>query len=343
VIWLPILVCAVLACERDPAPDMEAARPDTVEHVARPPVRDSILEAALREAAAGIEGEVGVAVLHLQRDVHASLNNDRRFALASVYKLPVAYAALQHGHVDPADSVSIASADRAPGDTPFAPGMTVPVARLVERSLAHSDNTASDVLLRLAGGPAEVSRRIHAVGAPDVRVDRSMRRIFAEWRGVSDLEGHEDWGLAELDTRAAAVPPRARQEAQAAFVADGRDSGTAEGMVTLLAALHRGEELRPAARQVLIEALHGAMTGPNRIRAGVPAGGTVAHKTGTLGPLTHDVGIITLPAGRGDVALAVLIQSDAPLSAREGVIAAMARAVWARFAEDADTPPDAAS
>lgn len=311
VLWLPVLVCAALACERDPAPDMETVRPDTVSDAVPSPVRDTILEAALRDAAAAIDGEVGVAVLHLQRDVHASLDGDRRFVLASVSKLPVAYAALQHGHVDPAASVSIAATDRAPGDTPFADGTTVPVARLVERSLAHSDNTASDVLLRLAGGPAEVSRRMHAVGVHDVRVDRSMRRIFADWRGMP----RED------------------------FVADERDSGTAEGMVALLTALHRGEELGPAARQVLIDALRAAVTGPNRIRAGAPVGATVAHKTGTLGPLTHDVGIITLPAGRGDVAIAVLIQSDAPLSAREGVIAAMARAVWARFVEDLIVEP----
>jgi beta-lactamase class A len=304
-----------MACEGDPAPDMEAARPDTAADVIPGPVRDTVLEAALREAAGRIDGEVGVAVLHLQRDVHASVNGDRRFALASVCKLPVAYGALQQGPVDPADSVSIAAADRAPGDTPFADGMRVPVARLVERSLAHSDNTASDVLLRFAGGPAEVNRRMHALGARELRVDRSMRRIFADWRGTP----------------------------QEAFVANERDSGTAEGVVTLLAALHRGQELRPDARQVLIDALQAAATGPNRIRAGVPAGATVAHKTGTLGPLTHDVGIVTLPDGRGDVALAVLIQSDSPLSAREAVIAAMARAVWARFAQDAETRPDAAS
>lgn len=53
---------------------------------------------------------------------------------------------------------------------------------------------------------------------------------------------------------------------------------------------------------------------------------------GTLGPLTHDVGIVALPAGRGDVAVAVLVGSDAALAARERLIAGVARAVWDRFA-----------
>jgi beta-lactamase class A len=294
-------LCALLGCDRGPAPAADPPDPGPSTAATPTAVRDTVLEAALREAAAEIQGHVGVAVLHLQSGVHASVNGDRRFLLASVYKLPIAYAAMQ-GDADPAGSIPVTPVDRAPGETPFAPGTSVPLASLVERSLAHSDNTASDVLLRSAGGPGEVNRRIQALGATDVRVDRSMARVFAEWRGVPEP-------------------------------GDARDTGSAEGVVTLLAALHRGDELRPEARQVLLDALRAAATGPNRIRAGLPAGTTVAHKTGTLGPLTHDVGIIALPTGQGELALAVLIESDAPLAAREGVIAALARAVWDRFTD----------
>jgi beta-lactamase class A len=331
---------AFAACDTAPAPDAETPRAVAEAPAARAPVRDTVLEAAFREAAAEIEGVVGVAVLHLERNVRASLDGDRRFSLASVYKLPIAYAAVQAGGVGPADSVAVAPADLAPGESPFASGTSAPFARLVERSLGYSDNTASDVLLRLAGGPEEVTRRVRAAGVGDVRVDRSMRRIFAEWRGIMELEGHETWSRAEFDARSAAVPPRVREEAQAAFVEDVRDTGTPEGLAALLAAVHRGEGLAPEGRRLLLEALEGTRTGDRRIRAGVPPGTTVAHKTGTLGPLTHDAGIVTLPGGRGHVALAVLVQSDAPIAAREDVIAAMARAVWDRFAEPADAQPE---
>jgi beta-lactamase class A len=264
---------AVLGCDRGPGPAADPPDSGLSTDATPTPVRDTVLEAALRQAAAEIQGHIGVAVLHLQSGVHASVNGDRRFLLASIYKLPIAYAAVQ-GDFDPADSVLVTPADRAPGETPFAPGMAVPLAGLVERSLAHSDNTASDVLLRSAGGPDEVKRRIQALGVHDVRVDRSMARVFAGWRGVPDPE-------------------------------DVRDTGSGAGVVTLLAALHRGDELRPEARRLLIEALQAAATGPDRIRAGVPAGTAVAHKTGTLGPLAE----------------------------RERVIAALARAVWDRFTD----------
>jgi beta-lactamase class A len=304
---LVLLLFAAPGCD-PPPPDAERPGADPVPEPTAPagPVRDTILEASLREAAGGIEGHVGVAVLHFQQNVVASLDGDRAFPLASVYKLPIAYAALQVGGVDPGGSVAMESTDLAPGDNPFEPGAVVTVAALVERSLAHSDNTASDILLRLAGGPEQVTRRTQAIGAHQVRVDRTMREIFANWRGPTGPAG---------------------------FMEDGRDTGTAEGMVSLLAALHRGHGLSTEARRLLLDAMRAADTGPNRIRAGVPAGTTVAHKTGTLGPLTHDVGIITLPAGRGDVALAVLMAAEAPLAARERAIAATARAVWVHFVE----------
>jgi beta-lactamase class A len=297
-------------------------------------VRDTVLEAALRHAASAVEGAAGMAALHLQRGVVASVNGEQRFALASVYKLAVAYAALMDGRVRPADTVVVRATDVAPGATPLEAGDAATVADLVRYSLGNSDNTASDVLLRLAGGPDGAMRRLHALGAADVRVDRTMRRIFADWRGIRDVERIEAWGPGELQVRGAAVRPEARAEAQAAFLEDGRDTGSADALVALLAALYRGDGLRREARDLLLAALQDASTGPDRIRAGVPAGTTVAHKTGTLGPLTHDVGIIDLPAGRGQAALAVLIRSDAPVAARERAIAAASRAVWQRFAAD---------
>ncbi len=298
-----------------PAPSPPAA-PDTA--AAASPVRDTVLEATLRELAAGVDGRVGVAVLHVQGDVYAAVNGDTTFALASVAKLPVAYAALQDGRLSPSDSLQVTADDLAPGPTSFVPGAAATVADLVERSLAHSDNTASDVLLRAAGGPAEVTRRVRDLGAGDLRVDRSMRRIFAD-RGA---------------------------QGEAVFLEDPRDTGSAEAVAALLAAVLRGESLEPEAQRLMLDALASTVTGPDRTRAGVPAGTAVAHKTGTLGLLTHDVGIITLPGG-AEVVLAVLLQSEAPIAQRERVIAGAARAVWEHFshtpASSTTVPPSSAT
>ena len=64
-----------------------------------------------------------------------------------------------------------------------------------------------------------------------------------------------------------------------------------------------------------------------QIEGSVPAETVVAHKTGTIGGTTNDVGIITLPAGAGHVAISVFVKSSSkPIPARERVIAEIARA-----------------
>jgi len=81
-------------------------------------------------------------------------------------------------------------------------------------------------------------------------------------------------------------------------------------------------------------------TGLKRIKGLLPAGTVVAHKTGSSGTndagvaaATNDVGIIAFPDGRA-VALVVFVSdSGASEEERDGVIAAIARAVW-----DAYTP-----
>ena len=65
------------------------------------------------------------------------------------------------------------------------------------------------------------------------------------------------------------------------------------------------------------------------MRANLPPGTQVAEKTGTGDKNTNDVGLITLPEGKGHLAMAVLI-SDAKISteAQEKLIADLARAAY---------------
>lgn len=58
----------------------------------------------------------------------------------------------------------------------------------------------------------------------------------------------------------------------------------------------------------------------------------MAHKTGTIGKTTNDVGIVTLPRGPGHVAIAAFVKlSEKPVSDREQAIAEVARAVHDYF------------
>jgi len=58
----------------------------------------------------------------------------------------------------------------------------------------------------------------------------------------------------------------------------------------------------------------------------------VAHKTGTIGGTTNDVGIITLPDGAGHVIVTAFVKdSTRPVPEREKAIAEVARAAHDYF------------
>ena len=73
-------------------------------------------------------------------------------------------------------------------------------------------------------------------------------------------------------------------------------------------------------------------TGQGRLKGMLPAGTTVAHKTGTIGGTTNDVGIVYLPENRGHVVTVVFVaDSEVDIPTRERTIAQIARSVYDYF------------
>ncbi|RZI58577.1 MAG: hypothetical protein EOP94_03125 [Zymomonas sp.] len=73
-------------------------------------------------------------------------------------------------------------------------------------------------------------------------------------------------------------------------------------------------------------------SGAGRMNRMLPAGTVVAHKTGTLGGTVNDVGMTTLPNGRGRLVIAIYFNvSDASEALRERAIAGITRSVFDYF------------
>jgi beta-lactamase class A len=99
-------------------------------------------------------------------------------------------------------------------------------------------------------------------------------------------------------------------------------------MLTLLERVYRKDLLKPESAELLLDIMRRCRTGEARLKGMLPLGTEVAHKTGTIGRTTNDVGIVKLPDNTGSVAIAVFVKSsDKEVSARERVIAEIARAV----------------
>ena len=73
-------------------------------------------------------------------------------------------------------------------------------------------------------------------------------------------------------------------------------------------------------------------TGKTRLKGMLPQGTVVAHKTGTLGGVADDVGVITLPGDAGHVAISVFTKASIkPEEASEKAVAEVARTVYDYF------------
>jgi beta-lactamase class A len=291
-----------------------------------------------KEIATAAGGIIGVAAVHLESECEPGIiRGKNRFPMASVYKLPIAVAvldAVDRGRLRLDSLVVITASDLRTGASPIAErhpkgGVELAIEDLLAGMLIDSDNTASDVLLRLVGGPEAVTAMMRALGCNAIRVDRSEGEIMLDAMGVVDPPPRDTWTLARLRALAGAVPKPRRERAAAAFRHDPRDTATPEDMLALLAKIGRAEVLRDSSRARLFDLMRRSTIGPDRLRGDLPAGTPVAHKTGTHGSVVNDVGIMTLPDNRGHVAIAVFTMNvPGGTPAAERVIARIARAAY---------------
>jgi beta-lactamase class A len=259
------------------------------------------------EIASSSGGRVGTFAQVIESHDEAGLNETERFPMQSVYKLPIAMAVLDQ--VDRKaltlnQKVSLSARDMVPGihspirDRHPAGGIDISVRDLIRAAIVDSDGTASDVLLRLAGGGPRVTAYLRGLGIRGMDVVTTEREMSKD--------------------------PMAQY----------KNYSTPRAAVDLLKALHAGRGLSPAARELLLQDLADSTPGPQRIKGLLPRGTIVAHKTGTDGTrngktaATNDIGIVTLPNGR-HLAVAVFVKdSTAAEDQREGAIAKIAKAAW---------------
>lgn len=301
---LAFTVAATPACvrtARDASAGAGAANPTPVAGVAAAQGRESSV-AGLNERLAAISaragGDVGVAVIHVESGTEAAFQGERQLRLYSVFKLPLAVAVLREVEANRLrleQKVRTTPAEIVPGWRGNTELWRKPVERtvseLLELSIARSDNTSSDKLLSLVGGPEAVTRLTRSLGLADITIQSTVREYVAQ--------GGKN------------------------------NTGAARDLARLLALLQKGDLLRPPQTSLLVGIMERATTGERRLRGSLPAGTRVADKTGTGETATNDVGLITLPDGRGHLAMAVLISnSKLPAEDQEKLIAELARAAY---------------
>jgi beta-lactamase class A len=267
------------------------------------------LQERLPELATAAHGRVGVAIMLVQTsEPIASFHGRERFPMQSVYKLPIAMAALaqvdrgtlsldQPVRVDKKDFVS--PGQYSPVRDKHPDGVTLPLRELLRLTVSESDGTTSDVVMRLVGGAPKVDAYLRGLGIHSIKV---------------------------IDTEQAMGRDSTLQY---------RNYATPEGAVALLRALQMGKALSEASHILLKTFMIEGTRGNKRIAGQLPPGTIVAHKPGTGGTnragitsAHNDIGLVTLPNG-SHLAIAVFV-SDAKAgdAERDAVIASIAKAAW---------------
>jgi beta-lactamase class A len=279
----------------------------------------SALQKRVASIAADAKGTVSISCLLPGTTLNCDLHPHNHSPMQSVFKFPLALAVLHLADTGkllpsqrPGESMSntldrtvrFLPEDRIPHT--YSPlqdrypeaNIDVSLRELIALAVGQSDNAASQVLLRIAGGPAVVQDYIRSLGIMGFRLEDGEQGLDRD-----PTAQYRNW-----------IEPAAA--------------------VKLLERLTTNPPLSSEANDFLLQTLTASTTGPNRLRAGLPAGTVLAHKTGTSGEhngkaeATNDIGLITLPDGRRLGVAVFVTDARASEATRDSVIAQIGRAAY---------------
>lgn len=298
------------------------------------------LKAEIAELWRTFPGTTGIAVKRIDGNWLIGHRAEQNFPQQSVSKLWVAMTILDkvdQGRISLSDAIRIGPEDLTLFHQPIATevqregAVIKSVYTLLEKALAHSDNTANDALLRHAGGPSEVNKFIRRSNLGKIKFGPGERLMQSQIAGMS-------WNQSlsvgrRFYAARAKVSAGRRRSALNAYLADPIDGASPAAIVGALDQLARGELLSENSTRLLQSILKRTRSGPNRLKAGVPSGWEFLHKTGTgqifAGVSTgyNDVGIMTAPDGTRYAVAVMLGDTTAPIPQRMRLMQAVTRAV----------------
>jgi beta-lactamase class A len=291
-------------------------------------------------ARSATDGVVGVSATHIETGRTVSVRGSEKFPMASAVKIPFAVQLMtlvDEGKLSLDRMISLEPKDLHPGsgkisELMFHPGVSLSLENFMEMMLVISDNSAADVVLREGGGPSEVTTRMKALGLPGIRVDRNIALLVSDWMGAKNIPAESEWTRDMWDALYHAVPNNEHMRARRDQWADPRDTATPDDMTRLLVRIWRKDLFAAKNADVLLGMMERCQTGKTRLKGMLPQGTVVAHKTGTLGGVADDVGVITLPGDAGHVAISVFTKASfKPEEASERAVAEVARTVYDYF------------
>ncbi len=178
---------------------------------------------------------------------------------------------------------------------------SMPLAELLRYAVSESDNNACDILFRIYGGPKKLEQYIKGLGIDDISIKATENQMHGPFRVQ-----YTNWT-------------------------------TPYAAALLLKKFYRDNILSKTSTDFLLDLMTNTNNYADRLKAGLPADASLAHKTGTSGTnkgiraAQNDIGIVTLPNGKHYAIAAFVSNSHESFEANSKTIADISRLAWKYF------------
>jgi beta-lactamase class A len=253
---------------------------------------------------------VGVSLKEAESKDTLSINGNMKMPMMSVFKFHIALAVLNevdNGKLALKQKIFIKKEDLkedtwSPIREEFPNGnMNLTLDQLLRYTVSHSDNNGCDILLKLIGGTETVQKFINKNGTKDFTIKMNEDQM-------------RTWENLYTNT----TTPVATTE--------------------LLEKFYKGKVLKKATTKYLDQIMVECSRGTTWMKAGLPEGTELAHRTGISGTndknlraAMNDIGIIKLPNGHHLILSIYLKNITESREDTEKIISAITKASWDYF------------
>ena len=231
------------------------------------------LRSSIERTTRSVNATWGLYVESLEMGEEIALDADRQMETMSTIKIPLmveVFEQVKAGRFKLTDKYTFVQADSQPGTGTIQrldPGAVMTVKDLITLMIIVSDNTATEVLYRMVGGPEAVNARMRALGLNNTRAQNIPSIWFAGLRAAASNEEFYRAGKMRFG------------------------QSTAREMGQLLAMMERGTLVDKPSSDLMLQTMRNQL-----FRTRIPryiTGYRILHKTGDFLPYVgDDVGVL---------------------------------------------------